>query len=263
MDYLKRAHAPITADAWEIIEEEARSALKNTLTGRKFVDTVGPKGWDLSAVALGRVEIEADNSYGIRKVLPVVELRIPFLLDIQELDNLSRGAKDLHLDSLHQAVREAARFEDSAILKGFSPGTISGLEEASELEPLEMQLEAQPFLDGAARAILELQRSFAEGPYALVIDSESFRFLASSQSGYPLLRRVTNLLGGPVLPTDVLQESGFLVSTRGGDFELTLGQDFSIGYDHHDIHKIRFILCETFTFRVLAPNALVKLNLIS
>jgi uncharacterized linocin/CFP29 family protein len=46
---------------------------------------------------------------------------------------------------------------------------------------------------------------------------------------------------------------------RGGDFELTVGQDFSVGYLSHTPSSVRLYLQESFTFRVLAPEAAVPL----
>ena len=46
-------------------------------------------------------------------------------------------------------------------------------------------------------------------------------------------------------------EGAFVVTTRGGDFELHLGQDLSIGYLSHTDDKVRLYLQETFTFLLL------------
>ncbi|WP_437855915.1 encapsulin [Sorangium sp. So ce363] len=55
-------------------------------------------------------------------------------------------------------------------------------------------------------------------------------------------------------------EGGVLLSTRGSDFELTVGEDLSIGYDRHDKDIIELFLTESFTFRVLEPAAAVALR---
>ncbi len=38
------------------------------------------------------------------------------------------------------------------------------------------------------------------------------------------------------------------MSTRGGDFELTIGQDVSIGYDSHDADVVNLYFQESFTY---------------
>ncbi|NCC43822.1 MAG: bacteriocin, partial [Clostridia bacterium] len=48
---------PITAKAWSEIEEQAKTVLRSRLTARKFVDVEGPKGMNVGAVTLGRLDI--------------------------------------------------------------------------------------------------------------------------------------------------------------------------------------------------------------
>jgi uncharacterized linocin/CFP29 family protein len=50
-----------------------------------------------------------------------------------------------------------------------------------------------------------------------------------------------------------------LLSTRGGDYQLHLGQDTSIGYLSHDTDTIELYLEESLTFRVNTPEAAVNL----
>lgn len=46
---------------------------------------------------------------------------------------------------------------------------------------------------------------------------------------------------------------------RGGDFELVVGQDLSIGYLSHDAENVRLYIEESLTFRLLTPEAAVPL----
>src|SRR5450755_1789516 len=104
MDLLKRQKAPIVSEAWEQIDEEARRVLKLHLAGRKVVDFSGPHGWTFAAVNSGRLKLlergpVAGVPAGVRDVRPLVELRLPFFLEIMELDYAARGATDLDLDA--------------------------------------------------------------------------------------------------------------------------------------------------------------------
>ena len=51
----------------------------------------------------------------------------------------------------------------------------------------------------------------------------------------------------------------FLLTTRGGDFGLYIGQDVSIGYLSHTEAIVRLYLQETFTFLLLTTEAAVAL----
>jgi uncharacterized linocin/CFP29 family protein len=55
-------------------------------------------------------------------------------------------------------------------------------------------------------------------------------------------------------------EGAFVLSTRGGDFDLHLGQDTSIGYLSHADSVVRLYLQETFTFLLLTAEAAVALS---
>ena len=54
MNHLYRELAPISAAAWQEIEHQAKRTLKTTCAARKPVDFIGPKGWQASAVSIGR-----------------------------------------------------------------------------------------------------------------------------------------------------------------------------------------------------------------
>ena len=57
-----------------------------------------------------------------------------------------------------------------------------------------------------------------------------------------------------------LGNRGLLVSDRGGDFELTVGQDISLGFEERKGDKVELFFLETFTFRVNGPEAAVVLK---
>jgi uncharacterized linocin/CFP29 family protein len=54
-------------------------------------------------------------------------------------------------------------------------------------------------------------------------------------------------------------QGGLLLSTRGGDFALHVGQDISIGYLSHTDTTVRLYLQESFTFLPLTSEASVVL----
>ena len=51
-----------------------------------------------------------------------------------------------------------------------------------------------------------------------------------------------------------------MLTTRGGDFELQLGQDVSIGYLSHTDTSVRLYLQESLTFQLLTAEAVVPLT---
>jgi uncharacterized linocin/CFP29 family protein len=51
-----------------------------------------------------------------------------------------------------------------------------------------------------------------------------------------------------------------VISLRGGDFEQTVGQDFSIGYLDHNSERVRLYIEESFTFLILTEQAAIPLS---
>jgi uncharacterized linocin/CFP29 family protein len=269
MDLMRQQLAPISDAAWDEINDEAKNVFALGLSGRRMADVSGPLGIDTAAVNLGRLEIpkkqgkdKQGNSlrYGVRRVLPLVEVRAPFELDIWELDNVDRGARDPDLDDLRRAAREVAKFEERAVYDGFPDASIDGLLGASEFEPIEVATEPGSLLDGVAKAVMRLRYADVEGPYALALGAALYQWLDSgSERGYPLRKRMLQTIEGPIIPAPYLH-GGVVMSQRGGDAELTLGQDIAIGYESHDQRTVRLYFSESFTFRVLAPEAIVALG---
>jgi uncharacterized linocin/CFP29 family protein len=261
MNLLKRELAPITQEAWAQIEEQAARVLKSLLTVRKFADLRGPYGPDFGGVSLGRLEkVEAGKrgmpDFGIRKVQPLMELRVPFRLDIWELDNAARGAGDIDLSHLEEAARKLAAFEETVLYAGAPEAGIAPLTESSTQEKVEYDDNPETFLKAVAQGVTQLRSSAVEGPYALVVDSPIWTYLSSSVQGRPLRHHLEYILQGPVLMS-TFTEKPYLVSMRGGDLELILGQDIAIGYQNREGQSVELFFTESFTYRLLDPSVVL------
>ena len=258
MSILKRNFAPITSGAWQEIDEAVRRVLNSRLCARRVVDVEGPTGMETAAVNLGRLELPRQNKqgavrYGIRQVQPLVEGRINFDLDLWNLDDIERGAKAIDVAPAEEAALAMAGFEDDAVFNGFKPGGITGLTQLKAHEPVSLKLQAASLLEGLAHAVIAMNDAAVDGPFDLVVGPAVFKALASEQApGYPLRKQVASLIGGRVLYSSVV-DGAVLISTRGGDFELTLGQDLAVGFDSRSDRKATLFITESFTFRVLDP----------
>jgi uncharacterized linocin/CFP29 family protein len=263
MDFFKRTLAPLTDRAWAEIAAEATRILEGTLTARRVVDVEGPKGLEFSAVNLGHLEL-ADSQdpdgvrYGVRKVLPLVELRIPFDVGVWDFDDIERGARDPDTVLVAEAAKKLAAFEDRAVFHGFDAGCIAGLEKSTAGTPIHLGHDAKSLLQAITQGVVSLRGAGIGGPYAIVLGTDAWSAL-EMEPGYPLEKRVAGLTGGALLHSPSVQ-GGFLLSTRGGDFVLTLGQDASIGFEYQDKGTVRLYLMQSFTFQVLNPGAAVRLS---
>jgi uncharacterized linocin/CFP29 family protein len=72
------------------------------------------------------------------------------------------------------------------------------------------------------------------------------------------MEHVRRLVEGPLVWAPGLDGS-LVLSMRGDDFRLTVGEDFSVGYLGHDNETVRLYIEETFTFWLLSPQAAIPL----
>lgn len=265
MNDLRRELAPITSGAWEAIDDEAKTTLRPILAGRQMVDFEGPLGWDRSAVGLGRIEPLSKGprdgvAAALRRVQPLVEFRAAFTLERSELDALARGAKDADLDPVRHAARAIAMAEDGAVFHGYAAGGIEGIGQASGDRALTLSEDYEAYPGIVASALANLRTAGVAGPYAIALGPRCYTGLTQtvSRGGYPVIHHVQKLLDGPVIWAPAV-DGAVVVSLRGGDFELVVGRDLSIGYQSHTAQKVELYIEESFTFRVLAPEAAVPL----
>jgi uncharacterized linocin/CFP29 family protein len=263
MTNLHRELAPISDVAWVQIEQEASRTLKRHLAARRVVDVIGPRGVELSAVGTGHLRQSESPGEGIeaaqREVKPLVELRIPFELARQEIDDVERGAKDSDWSPLKGAARQIAFAEDRAVFDGYAAAGIQGLCQGTSNPLLTLPVDVKNYPDPVAQAVSQLRLAGVNGPYVLLLGDQAYTALsAASDDGYPVLRHIRHLVDTEIVWAPAI-EGGVALTTRGGDFELHIGQDISIGYMSHTETAVRLYLQETFTFLLVTAEAAVVL----
>lgn len=265
MDHLFRGLAPISDTAWAVIEDEARRTLKTMLAGRKLVDFRGPLGWQAASVSTGRSRPlapppGAEAEARLRQVMPLVELRVPFTMKRSELAAVDRGAEDADTGPVMEAARKIAIAEDRAIFHGHPDAGITGLVGRPTGTALRLGGEVGVYPTLIATALNRLRDSGVDGPYAVALSERAYTDLVeATQGGYPVLEHVRRLVGGPLVWAPGL-DGAVVLSQRGEDFILTVGQDFSIGYLAHDADEVRLYIEESFTFVVASPDAAVPIG---
>ena len=263
MNNLHRHLAPISDEAWEQIEQEASRTLKRHLAARRVVDVVGPRGCDFSAVGTGHLKHIASPGDGVetrqREVKAFVELRVPFQLTRQAVDDVDRGAEDSDWSPVKEAARKIAFAEDRAVFEGYAAAGIQGIREGTSNAVVTLPDNVKAYPDAVAQAVSELRLAGCNGPYALVLGADPYTAAnGGSDDGYPVFHHIERLVDGGIIWAPAI-EGGFLLTTRGGDFELDIGQDISIGYLNHSSAVVDLYLQETFTFQTLTSEASVAL----
>ena len=261
MNNLHRELAPISEAAWAQIEEETTRTIKRYLAGRRVADVQGPAGTALAAVGTGHQRaIEAPENGAtaqLREVRPLVEVRVPFDLDRQMVDDVERGANDSDWQPAKDAARKIAFAEDRAIFEGYAAAGITGIRQGTNNPLKSLPADVREYPQAFAEALSQLRLVGVNGPYSILLGADAYTELAeTSDYGYPVLEHVKRLVDGKIIWAPAI-EGAFVVTTRGGDFYLHLGQDVSIGYLSHTDTHVRLYLQETFTFLYLTAESAV------
>jgi uncharacterized linocin/CFP29 family protein len=264
MNNLHRELAPISDAAWASIEEEARRTFRRHVAGRRAVDTGEPAGPGLSSVGTGHLTPVEEPAAGVaarlRTSQPLVELRVPFTVDRQDVDDVERGAQDSDWQPVKDAAKKIAFAEDRIIFDGYAAAGIAGLRRSSSNPALTLPGDVRRYPDAVSQAVSSLRLAGVGGPYALLLSAPAYTEVSeTSDHGYPILEHLARVVDGEIIWAPAI-DGAFLLSARGGDYELRLGQDLSIGYLSHDAGTVQLYFQESLTFLVYTAEASVALG---
>lgn len=265
MNNLHRELAPISDAAWKQIEEEVTRTFQRNLAGRRSVDVeMAESGVKRSAIGTGHLRPLPAPQEGMvarqRVVMPLVEFRVPFELTREAIDDVERGAEDSDWQPAKDAAEQLAYAEDRTIFLGYAAAGIEGIREGTSNPVLTLPAQATDYPDVIAAALKQLKLVGVDGPYVAVLGANAYTALQeANDKGYPVLNHVQRLVGADNIIWAPAIEGAYVLSTRGGDFELNLGRDLSIGYLSHTETTVKLYLEENLTFRLLTAEAAVAI----
>jgi len=264
MNNLYRELAPVSAAAWAGIEDEAKRTFALHAAARKAVDVTGPDGLALAGMGTGHVtaiDAPADGvTAALRDWRPVVELRVPFTLSRAQIDSVERGALDPDWQPVKDAAKKIAFAEDRAVFDGYGAAQITGIRQSSSNPALALPGEARDYPDVVSKALSQLREMGVAGPYSLLLSADAWTAVnETSDHGYPISAHLARLIDGDIVWAPAI-DGALLLSCRGGDYELRLGQDLSIGYLSHDADSVQLYFVESFTFGAYTAEASVPIT---
>jgi uncharacterized linocin/CFP29 family protein len=263
MNNLHRELAPISDAAWADIESEAKRTFKRNVAGRRVVDLQGPSGTGLSAVGTGHLARLDPPSEGVisraRLFQPIVELRVPFVVSRDAVDDVERGSQDSDWQPVKDAATKIAFAEDKAVFEGYSAAGIAGIRESSSNPALSLPEDVRNYPDIVSQAVSSLRLAGVNGPYSLLLSADAYTAVnETADHGYPVREHLARVIDGDIIWAPAI-EGAYVLSTRGGDYELHLGQDLSIGYSSHDSTSVELYFQESLTFLMYTSEAAVAL----
>lgn len=265
MNRRHRSLAPMTDAMWAVIDEEAARTLSGLLAGRHLVDFDGPLGWDTAGVVTGRTQtlgnLVPSVSAAARTTRPLLELRCELTLDRTEIGVVERGGRDPDLDPVTAAARQIALAEDTLVFSGNDAAGIAGIASASPHEVLLLDDDATTFARTVSRAVARLRDAGVGGPYGVALGPRCHaEVMETTEHGsYPVLEHLRLVTGGPVVFAPAV-DGAVVLSLRGDDFELHVGEDLGVGYVGHDDTTVTLALDESVTLSNHTPEAAIVLR---
>jgi uncharacterized linocin/CFP29 family protein len=264
MNNLYRELAPITEAAWAEIENEAARTFKRHIAGRRVVDVSEPGGPVTAAISTGHLNDVTAPADGVvahlRDARPLVRLRVPFTVRRVDIDDVERGSQDSDWDPVKEAARKLAFVEDRAIFEGYEAAHIGGIRKTSSNPALALPEDPREIPDVISQALSELRLAGVDGPYSVLLSADVYTKVSETTAhGYPIREHINRLVDGDIIWAPAI-DGAFVLSTRGGDFDLQLGTDVSIGYLSHDADTVQLYLQETLTFLCYTAEASVALS---
>ena len=264
MNNLHRELAPVSDAAWASIEAEARRTFEAHIAARRVVDVSGPEGPALASIGTGHltdIQAPADGvAARLRTSQQVVEFRVPFTLSRLDIDDVERGAQDSDWQPVKDAAKKMAFAEDRAVFEGYPAAGITGVRQNSSNPSLALPAEVRNYPNVISQAASALRLAGVGGPFCLVLSADAYTAVSeTADHGYPVRDHLARVVDGEIIWAPAI-DGAFLLSSRGGDYELRLGQDLSIGYTSHDDAAVRLYFVETLTFLVYTAEASVALT---
>ena len=263
MNNLHRELAPISEAAWFLIEEETsrhhqtlscRSARRRRAGPKRcrhprhrhwpFTQSGGAGRWNPCTTARGQSARRTAHS---------------FRLERQQIDDVERGANNSDWQPAKDAAPLLAFAEDRAIFEGYAAAGIGGIREGTSNPVVPLPADIRAYPNAIAQALSQLRLVGVNGPYSVLLSANAYTGLSeTSDHGYPVMDHIKRLVDGQIIWAPAIS-GAFVLTTRGGDFGLYIGEDVSIGYLSHDDKMVRLYLEETFTFLLLTTEASVAL----
>src|SRR5581483_10380668 len=143
------------------------------LAGRRVVDVTSIGGFAQSGVGTGHLKALTAPAEGMianqREVKPLVELRVPFELSREAIDDVERGSDDSDWQPAKDAAKKLAFAEDRAIFNGYPDADIQGIRESTS-NPIEtLPADVQAYPDSVAHALSQLRLMGVNGPYSVLL----------------------------------------------------------------------------------------------
>jgi uncharacterized linocin/CFP29 family protein len=178
---------------------------------------------------------------------------------IAKVSTMLIGARTTPTGNLQRTPRDRSPLPRTPPYSTGMPPPALGARQGTSNPIKTLPADVREYPDAIAQSLSQLRLVGVNGPYSVLLGADAYTALAeTSDHGYPVLEHVKRLVKDQIIWAPAIA-GAFVLTTRGGDFELHIGQDVSIGYLNHNDAAVRLYLQETFTFFLLTTEAAVAL----
>jgi len=265
MSYLNREQAGLPQELWDRIDEAARTAARDQLTGRRFLDLEGPYGIGLTSVEIGaddycRQPQEEEAGAVMSHAISVPMLRKECELSVRRVQAHRDMGLPLDLAPIEDAGEAVARREEEFVYYGQPDFNLYGLMNAPKRNeaPLSDWEKSEHALEDVLAGVSKLEESGFHGPYALVADPEHYNNLFRRYEGTDMLQlqHLKSLCELGVLKAPV--DGVAVVDPHVG--RLIQGQDLMVGYTSNDGIHYHLFVNESVVLHLEEPGAVCTLK---
>ena len=266
MKFLNREEAPISQEVWTTLDTALMELLAKRLKIRSVVDFKAGLGFETDAIPTGKLKVLSSKegvSVSVREPVLMTEIRHDFSFSKKNLEEMKRDIEDMDDSELRTAANAFAKVENSLILDGIKEAKMKGLWESLSHKPLKAK-GAGELMSAVARSQGLFNEEFVDGPFKLVVSDATFSLLVTeSDGGVTMKTKIENILGAGsiVVSNAVGDDKALVISQRGGDFLFYSGLDVALGFDSEEKDKLNFFLIESCAFRIIAPEAAIRITL--
>jgi uncharacterized linocin/CFP29 family protein len=247
MSYLNRQQAPLPPEIWEEIDAGVVAAARDRLTGRRFLDVLGPYGAGLTSIEVGaddycRQTGPDEAGAVVSRAVAVPMLRKSFGLSVRRVQGHLQMGLPLELTPAQDAAEAVARREEEFVYYGSPDFGLEGLLTAKGRHQLTVGdwTAVEQALTDVLAAVNRLDASGFHGPYGLALSPTLYNNLFRRYEGTDMLQleHLKRLCELGVYKADI----GDAVLLDGHAGRIVIGQDMMTGYQGNDgIHHQLFV----------------------
>jgi uncharacterized linocin/CFP29 family protein len=258
--YLERDAAPISADAWKLLDDTMIGAAKSQLAGRRMISIDGPFGFGFKVVPL--TDCEFEDGITSSTFIPVNLIESEFCLGKRDLASYEKDKVTISLDTVARAAIDCAQKEDKVIFQGVhgSPGllTVKG----TSTQTLTKWDKIGTAADQVIEAVTKLDNAGFHGPYSMALAPAEYNLLLRRypQGEGTELDHIRTIVTEGVVKAPGLKKGGVLLASGSYFTSLVIGQDMAIGYIGPEGNNMQFHVVESLALLVKVPESICVLK---